>query len=227
VKTVKVLADGTIVTGEATAPMPSAPAVDAGVPSLAVAPPQASAPVEPPQAQDEPPQQLAMADSKMTQAPVDSPPDGDEPAPAMSATQADPALVAIPPSRPKKIATSQPKPHAATAPASVPSQVVGAQTMKVASLQAPAPVAPSATGAWTVQISSQKSQSDAIASFQALQRRHAATLSGLKPSIKQADLGDKGTYYRVRVGSWASRDAATAFCVKLKATGGDCVVVRN
>jgi hypothetical protein len=78
-----------------------------------------------------------------------------------------------------------------------------------------------------VQISSQKSQSDAIATFQGLQRKYPGVMGSVKPSIKKADVPDKGTFYRVRVGGWAARDEATAFCMKLKAAGGDCVVARN
>jgi len=97
--------------------------------------------------------------------------------------------------------------------------------MQVASLEASPP---EATGSgFVVQVSSQKSQADAIAAFQALQRKFPAVVGGMKPSIKKAEVGDKGTFYRVRVGGWQARDQATTFCVKLKAAGGDCVVTRN
>ena len=45
--------------------------------------------------------------------------------------------------------------------------------------------------------------------------------------IRKVDLPDRGTYYRVRVGSWDSSNEAGAFCAKLKAAGGDCVISRN
>ena len=102
--------------------------------------------------------------------------------------------------------------------------------MRVASLApSPTPAAPAASagGAWVVQVASQKSQSDATSTFQGLERKFPGVIGGMKPSVKQADLGDKGTFYRVRLGSWTSREDATAFCVKLKSAGGDCVVTRN
>jgi cell division protein FtsN len=104
--------------------------------------------------------------------------------------------------------------------------------MRVASLtdETPAPAVaatPASGGGWVVQVASQRSQNDASTTYQNLQKRFSSIFGGMKPSIRQADLGAKGTFYRIRVGSWASREEATAFCVKLKAAGGDCVVTRN
>jgi cell division septation protein DedD len=102
--------------------------------------------------------------------------------------------------------------------------------MQMASLTAnDAPAAPASAGggAWVVQLASQRTQADAMATFQSIAKKYPGVLGGMKPSIKQADLGDKGTYFRVRVGAYSSRDEATALCVKLKAAGGACVVSRS
>jgi hypothetical protein len=87
--------------------------------------------------------------------------------------------------------------------------------------------APSAGGGYVVQVSSQKSESDAQASFRALQGKFPAVLGSRSPLIKRADLGDKGVYYRAMVGPFGSSDEASQFCGNLKTAGGQCVVQRN
>jgi cell division septation protein DedD len=44
------------------------------------------------------------------------------------------------------------------------------------------------------------------------------------PDVQRADLGTKGVMYRLRVGPFASRAAATNACVQLKAAGANCFV---
>ncbi|OCC05562.1 hypothetical protein BA190_07285 [Labrys sp. WJW] len=114
-------------------------------------------------------------------------------------------------------------------PAPKPAQVASAEPAAgVAPAAASAPIAaPVASGSYVVQVSSQRSPADAQNAFQSLQRRFAGVLGGMKPSIRKVDLPDRGTYYRVRVGGWSSPAEATAFCGKLKAAGGDCVIARN
>lgn len=255
VKTVKVLADGTIVTGEAQAParpMPPAPedvaANEEPIDAPADAPEETAASGLPSLAlpQDRPHEvagaaqtpmltRVAMAEQDTAGDAVDAP--DTAPTPVASV----PATLAMPPARPKNIPlVSEIKPletasvPAAPKPAAAPKPVVAAKPapapkpVQVAAVD-PAPVAatPVASGgSWTVQVSSQKTQPDATAAFAGMQRKFPSVLGGLSSSVKAADLGDRGTYYRVRVGSYASRDDATALCIKLKAAGGDCVVAR-
>jgi hypothetical protein len=87
--------------------------------------------------------------------------------------------------------------------------------------------APAASGGYVVQISSQRSESDAQASFRALQNKFPSVLGSRTPLIKRADLGEKGTYYRAMVGPFGSPDEASQFCGNLKSAGGQCVVQRN
>ncbi|WJR81588.1 SPOR domain-containing protein [Bradyrhizobium sp. NP1] len=91
---------------------------------------------------------------------------------------------------------------------------------------APAPAA-SAGGNFMVQVSSQRSESDAQASFRALQGKFPGVLGSQTPVIRRADLGDKGTYYRAMVGPFGSAEEASQFCGNLKSAGGQCVVQRN
>ncbi len=89
------------------------------------------------------------------------------------------------------------------------------------------PAASHASGGYLVQIASQKNESDAQASFRALQGKYPAVLGSRSPVIKRADLGDKGVYYRAMIGPFGSADEATQFCGNLKTAGGQCVVQRN
>lgn len=77
---------------------------------------------------------------------------------------------------------------------------------------------------YLVQVSSQRSMEQAEASFADIQQQYPSVLAGMKPVIQEADLGDKGIYFRVRVGPWASRDEAIRVCESLQAAGGSCFV---
>jgi cell division septation protein DedD len=99
------------------------------------------------------------------------------------------------------------------------------------SLQPPAPRAPPATEAtasgFAVQLSSQRSESEAQASYRSLQSKFSDQLSDRSVTIRRVDLGAKGIYYRALVGPFASSDEAGQFCSDLKAAGGQCLVQRN
>jgi hypothetical protein len=92
---------------------------------------------------------------------------------------------------------------------------------------APAPSTAGGAGGYLVQVSSQRSESDAKASYKALQGKFPAVLGSHSPLIKRADLGDKGVYYRAMVGPFGSSEEAAQFCGNLKTAGGQCVVQRN
>jgi len=107
-------------------------------------------------------------------------------------------------------------PVAKTTPPPAPEKVATAEP-------APAPVkAPAATGAYVLQIGAYKSEEDAAAAWRTYHGKHASLLSGYSQDVKKVDLGEKGTWYRLRVGSFADKDAAKALCTKLTAEGGAC-----
>jgi cell division protein FtsN len=96
---------------------------------------------------------------------------------------------------------------------------------------APAPrvasIAPAGeSGGYMVQISSQRSESEAHASFRSLQGKFKE-LAGREAVVRRADLGSKGTYYRAMVGPFGSSDEAGRFCGNLKAAGGQCIIQKN
>jgi cell division septation protein DedD len=79
---------------------------------------------------------------------------------------------------------------------------------------------------YLVQVSSQRSESDAQASFKALQEKYSQ-LRSRQPIIRRADLGAKGIYYRALVGPFSSSEEANQFCGGLKQAGGQCITLRN
>jgi cell division septation protein DedD len=149
---------------------------------------------------------------------------------------------------------AQPAPSAEAAPAA-PEQIAAApqaaapapqaaDTQAVASLQAPPPApAPKAAAKpvqtasatpqaatppskYVVQVGSKKNQTDALASFADMQQKYPSLLANYRPMVQKADLGAKGTWYRLRIGPIADKTAATKLCSQLKSQGlPDCLVM--
>lgn len=86
---------------------------------------------------------------------------------------------------------------------------------------------PGAAGTYVVQVSSQRSEADAQSSYRALQSKYPSVLASRQASIRRADLGEKGVYYRAMVGPFGSSEDATRLCDSLKAAGGQCNIMRN
>ncbi len=84
-----------------------------------------------------------------------------------------------------------------------------------------------ASGGYVVQISSQRSETDAQASFHSLQAKFPKELGDREAIVRRADLGPKGIYYRAMVGPFGSAGDADQFCSGLKAAGGQCIVQKN
>jgi cell division septation protein DedD len=87
--------------------------------------------------------------------------------------------------------------------------VVVPQAAKPAVIKQPNPVAPSPLprelGQFTVQLGASQDRTEA----QKLESR--ARGAGLKPYVVEAQLGAKGTWYRVRVGAFGDKDSANQF----------------
>ena len=101
-----------------------------------------------------------------------------------------------------------------------------------ASAGAPAPAASRAAGAtagesYVVQIAAFRSQDEAMTSWSRMQSRFPELMSGVRPDIQRADLGEKGIYYRLRVGFFSDKARADAFCGDLKDAGQGCLVRRR
>lgn len=95
----------------------------------------------------------------------------------------------------------------------------------------PAPAAPQGKiaqpGQYLIQLLSVKDEAGARGAWAKLQGKYPALLGGEALNLQQADLGERGIYYRVRTGAFDSKAGANALCGKLKAAGQDCIVRRQ
>lgn len=121
-----------------------------------------------------------------------------------------------PPPVPTKVAPTKTatKVEAAKAPDKVVAEKPAAKADPVAK--------PSASGSYLLQLGAYKSEDEANTAWKNYKGKHSAILAGAGPNIQKADLGDKGTWYRLRTGPFASKETAQSVCDKLKADGGAC-----
>jgi len=72
-------------------------------------------------------------------------------------------------------------------------------------------------------LASKRSRQEALNTFADLHSQYPEILGGVTPDVREANLGDKGVWYRLIGGPPGSREAARGICVKLKARGmKDC-----
>ena len=77
-----------------------------------------------------------------------------------------------------------------------------------------------------VQVASKKNQTEALASFADMQQKYPSLLASYRPIVQKADLGDKGVWYRLRIGPIADKSSASKLCSQLKQQGlPDCLVM--
>jgi cell division septation protein DedD len=89
-----------------------------------------------------------------------------------------------------------------------------------------APVLAAASGAFRLQLAAFQDRAQADAVWRRLQRAHPAVLGDLRPQVVAADLGAKGTWYRLQAAGLGSEAAARAACELLKSHKQDCLVVK-
>ena len=121
---------------------------------------------------------------------------------------------------PTKIAPAVAEPSPAKPVVAEPAPAKPVAAKPVVADAAPAPAAESA-GAFVLQIGAYKSEDEAKAAWATYQRKHPL-VGGYASDVQRVDLGDKGVWYRLRIGSFADKAGAGAVCDKLKADGGGC-----
>ena len=144
-------------------------------------------------------------------------------------------------SSPSSAARTQGRPAAAPK-AAAPAATGGAAPMSIVPGQgdsAPAPhartavataapsAAPTPASGNYVQVNSGRTEAEAQAEFRAQQVKFPGQLSGREATIRRADLGEKGIYYRALVGPFTSAEEAAQLCSSLMAAGGNCIVHKN
>lgn len=92
---------------------------------------------------------------------------------------------------------------------------------------APGPVAAAAApaGKYKLQVAAVRSRDEAGQLATRLMQQHAGRLGSRQPEIDEAVIGNMGTFYRVRVGPFASADEPGQLCTTLRPQGFDCLVV--
>lgn len=90
--------------------------------------------------------------------------------------------------------------------------------------QAEAPVAEATSGDFMIQLASAGDRDAIQGEWTRLQERHPEQLARLQLHIEQADLGERGIFYRLQAGPLSSREAADSLCGQLQARQQDCLV---
>ncbi len=82
-------------------------------------------------------------------------------------------------------------------------------------------------GKFKIHIAALRSKAEADALAQKLMAKHGAELGNHTPVVDSAVIGSMGTFYRVRIGGYASQAEPRSLCNKLRSSGLDCLVVTN
>lgn len=136
---------------------------------------------------------------------------------------------------PAAVEAAAEKPVAGKAEAQVPAETKAVKPAVKAERPAPeakeaAPAAAKgktiAKGAWQIQLMSSPNRAAVEKSWKTMSAKYKM-LSGLPHEVSSVDLGAKGTYYRLKAGSFATKAEAAALCGKLKAAGGSCFTARK
>jgi hypothetical protein len=192
--------------------------------------PQGVADVAPPVMPQSPPQRQAAVEPPASAAPPEpkpaprlAPPRHSANAPVHTAEAEQPVRPARAP-QPARNAPLSLSPNAApAAPAPARHEPVRTASAPPTRLAPPAATG-SAAGGYAVQVSAQRSEAEAQAAFHSLQGKYPSQLGGRQVTIRRADLGSKGVYYRAMVGPFGSSAEASQLCQSLKSAGASCLI---
>lgn len=83
-----------------------------------------------------------------------------------------------------------------------------------------------ASGSWQIQLISSPNKAAMDKAWTDLTKKYSQ-LSGLPHEIESADLGTKGTFYRLKAGAFSTRTEADKLCNSIKSSGGSCLVKKK
>jgi hypothetical protein len=135
----------------------------------------------------------------------------------------------VPPPAPAAAPAKVAAPASAPAPAPAAPPKVAAAPPAHAPAPAAAPVAAPkalAAGDWLIQLGALRTAPDADKEWGRIQRANHDLLASLKPDVVRVELGEKGTFWRLRAGP-LSEQAAKQLCNELKARNQGCIVARK
>ena len=84
-----------------------------------------------------------------------------------------------------------------------------------------------AAGGYLVQLASMGSPEMAQQHWELLRARHAELLGDMTLIVEEANLGTRGTYYRIQIGPFPNEATAEDMCWQIKAQKLDCLVLRR
>ena len=96
--------------------------------------------------------------------------------------------------------------------------------VKTAKIETPTAAPIAHKGQYLIQLFSVRSEKDAKQGWAKTQSKHKTLLSNEVLNLEKADLGERGTYYRVRFGAYDTSSAANSVCSALKKAKQDCLV---
>jgi cell division septation protein DedD len=87
------------------------------------------------------------------------------------------------------------------------------------------PGRPAKGSGYLIQLVSSRSEVEAKAAWARLKSKNGDVLGSLSPTVAPADLGDRGTFYRLRAGPIATEAKAKSICRSLAERGVSCLLV--
>lgn len=136
-------------------------------------------------------------------------------APAETAQKEEVTIAQTAAQTPAKVETPAPAKVETPAPAPAPKAEVKAEVKTVA-----------VSGPWQVQLISSPNRKAVDSAWNNLIKKYPV-LNGQPREIETADLGAKGTFYRLKAGGFAERAGADRLCNDIKALGGTCIVKKK
>jgi cell division septation protein DedD len=113
---------------------------------------------------------------------------------------------------PEPVAATTPTPVSAPSPAPEPATAAASAVISALS------------GSHVVQVGAFRSNDEAMAQWSRMQSRLGDVIGDKTYDVERADLGERGVYHRLRIGPFATSDAAKSYCSTLKENGQDCLI---
>lgn len=115
---------------------------------------------------------------------------------------------------------------AAAKPAEVKNETPKAESKPEVKEEPKKTIAAAQKGNWQVQLMSSPNKAAVEKSWLTMSKKYEV-LKNLPHEIESADLGAKGTFYRLKAGAFSSKAEAAAACSQIKSAGGSCFTAKK
>jgi cell division protein FtsN len=99
------------------------------------------------------------------------------------------------------------------------------ETVVIEQVSPAVPKTEMSNGRFKIQVGSLPSQALAEKEWKKIKRKHGDSLSGVNGTIVAKNISGKGTYYRIYLGGFDTREEAKTLCATLASQGVQCLVV--